>query len=289
MQHSPALLFNRRHVRANRNRAAAFYPRYAFLKERVADHLAQRLKYIRRIFNHGLDLGSHTGQLGKALKGMIPNPLVATDLSQAMLAQSLTPLKIVLDEEALPFAKNSFDLVVSALSLHWVNDLPGLLAQVRHCLKPDGLFLASVFGEKTLVELRDCLACAELELRDGITPRLSPMLSIQDGGALLQRAGFALPVVDHDPIQVTYPHLLALLHDLRHMGEANALFSRSHAPLPRALLARAFELYQERYSLPDGRIYATFDVVTLTGWRPSPDCSPNPPTHHGQSMGNFKF
>jgi len=267
MKHHPPLLFSRRQVRDNRDRAAPFYPRYAFLKERVTEDLAHRLTFIRQTFQNGLDLGSHTGQLGKALKGILPNPLIAADLSEAMVTCAPTPLKIALDEEALPFAKNSFDLVVSALSLHWVNDLPGLLAQIRHCLKPDGLFLASLLGEKTLLELRDCLTCAELELRGGVTPRLSPMLSIQDAGTLLQRAGFTLPVVDHTAIQATYPHPLALLHDLRRMGEANALVNRSHSPLPRSLLTRTLDLYRKRYSLPDGRIYATFDVVTLTGWR----------------------
>ncbi len=265
---TPGFLFDRRLVKSHRHRVAASYAAYAFLKVRVADDLASRLKLIRRTFHHGVDLGSHTGQLEKALEGIVPATLIATDLSEAMVTRSATPLKIVLDEEILPFAKKSFDLIISALSLHWVNDIPGLLAQIYHCLKPDGLFLASLFGEGTLMELRDCLSTAELELRGGVTPRLSPMISVQDAGALLQRAGFALPVVDHDRIQVAYPHPLALLHDLRQMGETNALYNRSQAFMPRALLTRAFELYQERYGLPGGGIYATFDVVTLTGWAP---------------------
>jgi NADH dehydrogenase [ubiquinone] 1 alpha subcomplex assembly factor 5 len=265
----PGLLFNRRLLKDRRNRAAGFYANDVFLKERVAQGLAHRLKFIRRTFHHGLDLGSHTGQLGAALKEIVPTLLIAGDLSEAMVARVQTPLKVVLDEEALPFAPHSFDLIISALSLHWVNDLPGFLAQAYRCLKPDGLFLASLLGEKTLIELRDCLSSAELELRGGVSPRLSPMISIQDAGALLQRAGFALPVVDHDRIRLTYPDPLALLHDLRNRGENNALYNRSRAPMPRALLTRTFELYQERYGLPDGGIYATFDVVTLTGWTPS--------------------
>ena len=262
---TPGLLFDRSLIKARRNRAAASFSDHAFLKERVAQDLANRLKLIRRSFQHCVDLGGHTGQLVRALQEI---PLVTTDLSEAMVAQSPTPLKVVLDEEALPFSENSLDLIISALSLHWVNDIPGLLAQVFHCLKPDGLFLASLFGGETLIELRDCFSMAELDLRGGMTPRLSPMISIKDAGALLQQAGFALPVVDCDRIQVTYPHPLALLHDLRKMGETNALVNRSRAPLPRTLLARTIDLYQERYGLGDGRVTATFDVITLTGWAP---------------------
>jgi len=187
-----------------------------------------------------------------------------------MVVHAATPLKIVLDEETLPFAAHSLDLIISALSLHWVNDIPGVLAQALQCLKPDGLFLASLFGGETLVELRDCLSSAELELRGGITPRLSPMVTIKDAGTLLQRTGFALPVVDCNRLQVTYPHPLALLHDLRKMGENNALINRSRTPLPRALLNRTIELYQKRYRLADGRIPATFEIITLTGWAPHP-------------------
>jgi ubiquinone/menaquinone biosynthesis C-methylase UbiE len=282
---SPGLLFDRPLLKTRRNRVAGSYPHYAFLKARVAEDLANRLKLIRRTFHHCVDLGSHTGQLGIALKGIISNSLIATDISETMVRQAKTPLKVVLDEEALPFAPNSFDLVLSALSLHWVNDIPGLLTQIYTCLKPDGLFLASLFGEKTLIELRDCLSSAELELRGGVTPHLSPMISVQDASALLQRAGFALPVVDHDRIQVTYPHPLALLHDLRRMGETNTLYSRPRTPVARALLARTFELYQNRYGLPDGRIYATFNVVTLTGWRPHP--SQQHPLPRGSAMAHL--
>jgi ubiquinone/menaquinone biosynthesis C-methylase UbiE len=281
----PGLLFDRPLLKARRNRVAGSYPYYAFLKTRVAEDLTNRLNLIRRTFHHCVDLGSHTGQLGIALKGIISNSLIATDVSETMVRQAKTPLKVVLDEEALPFAPNSFDLVLSALSLHWVNDIPGLLTQIYTCLKPDGLFLASLFGEKTLIELRDCLSSAELELRGGVTPRLSPLISVQDAGTLLQRAGFALPVVDHDRIQVTYPHPLALLQDLRHMGESNALYSRSPTPIARALLTRAFELYQNRYGLPDGRVCATFDVVTLTAWKPHP--SQQRPLPRGSAMAQL--
>lgn len=265
---APGLLFDRQLIKARRNRASASFSNHAFLKERVAQNIANRLKFIRRTFDLCVDLGGHTGQLTKVLTEILPHPPIVTDLSEAMLVEASNPLKIVLDEEALPFAPQCLDLIVSALSLHWVNDVPGLLAQIYRCLKPEGLFLASLFGEDTLIELRDCLSSAELELQGGITPRLSPMISIKDAGSLLQRAGFDLPVVDHDRLQVTYPHPLALLQDLRHMGETNALYSRSKIPMSRSVLRRTLELYQERYGLGDGRIVATFGIITLTGWVP---------------------
>jgi NADH dehydrogenase [ubiquinone] 1 alpha subcomplex assembly factor 5 len=262
------LLFDRSLIRQHRSRAAASFSHYSYLKDRVVEDLKCRIKFMRRSFLDCLDLGAHTGQLGKALEEILPTPIITTDSCESMLQQAQSPLKVVLDEESLPFAENSLDLVVSALSLHWINDVPGLLAQIYYCLKPDGLLLASLFGGETLIELRDSLTSAELELSAGVTPRLSPMISVKDAGGLLQRAGFALPVVDCDRIQVTYSHPMALLHDLRNMGESNALYHRSKAFMSRALLARMIELYQQRYGLSDGRVTATFDVVTLTGWKP---------------------
>jgi len=278
---TPGLLFDRQLMKERRNRVATFFSSHAFLKERAAQDLANRLKLIRRSFHHCVDLGGHTGQLATFLREI---SLITTDLSEAMVAQAATPLKIVLDEEALPFAPRSLDLIVSALSFHWVNDIPGVLAQAFQCLRPDGLFLASLFGGETLVELRDCLSSAELDLRGGISPRLSPMITIKDAGALLQRAGFALPVVDCDRFQVTYPHPLALLHDLRKMGENNALINRSRNPLPRTLLNRTIELYQKRYGLADGRIAATFEIITLTGWVPHPSQQTPLPRGSGQAQ-----
>ena len=260
----PGLLFDRLLLKSRRTRASSSFSNHAFLKIRVGENLSNRLKLIRRTFPIAVDLGGHTGQLAT----IFPNALISTDISEAMVCHSLSPLKVVLDEETLPFANNSLDLIISALSLHWVNDFPGFLAQAFHCLKPDGLFLASLFGGETLIELRDCLATAELEIHGGLSPRLSPMISVKEAGSLLQRAGFALPVVDHDRIQVTYPNPLALLHDLRNMGETNILYQRSKTPLSRRLLTRTIQLYQERYGSANGRVMATFDVVTLTGWVP---------------------
>jgi NADH dehydrogenase [ubiquinone] 1 alpha subcomplex assembly factor 5 len=279
---TPGLLFDRSLLKARRHRAAASFSNHDFLKERVTQDLTNRLKLIRRSFHDCVDLGGHTGHLGALLKEI---SLITTDLSEAMVRQTLTPLKVVLDEEALPFANNSLDLIISALSLHWVNDFPGLLAQSFQCLKPDGLFLVALLGGDTLIELRDCLSSAELELRGGVTPHLSPMISIKDAGALLQCAGFALPVVDCDRIQVTYPHPLALLHDLRGMGESNALVNRSRTPLSRGLLKHVCELYQERYGLAGGHISATFEVITLTGW--VPHASQQKPLQRGSAQSEL--
>jgi SAM-dependent methyltransferase len=176
--------------------------------------------------------------------------------------------RVVADEEALPFADNTLDLVVSALSLQAVNDLPGVLVQVRRALKPDGLFLAALLGGDTLVELRQSFAVAESELEGGVSPRVAPFPDLRDMGALLQRAGFAVPVTDVDRITVRYATPLGLLRDLRHMGAANPLVERRRVPLRRATLARAMESYAERFADPDGRVRASFDIIWLSGWSP---------------------
>jgi NADH dehydrogenase [ubiquinone] 1 alpha subcomplex assembly factor 5 len=263
----PPLLFDRSLVKARRNRVAHMYAASARLKERITNDLIFRLSVFDRPFHHIVDLGGHTGQLvNRLLKIFQDAQIISTDISEAMTLQSSSPLKIVLSEEMLPFAPASLDLVISALSLHWVNDFPGMLSQVHSALKPNGLFLAALWGGDTLIELRDCFQTAELELRGGVTPRLSPMITVKDAGMLLQRAGFSVPVVDHDRLSVTYPHPLALLHDLRTMGETNALYHRWANCTPRSVFTRAFEIYQERYAL-DGQILATFDVVTMMGWQ----------------------
>lgn len=261
-------LFDRNRVRLNRDRASASFSQVSFLKERSAQDIKRRLENIRRTFTHCLDLGAHTGQLTNHLSSLKPEILISSDLSEKMLIQAPTDLKVILDEEALPFKAQSFDLITSVLSLHWVNDIPGLFTQIHHCLKPDGLFLASFFGEGTLKELRNCFVDAEIDLWEGLTPRFSPMITIQDAGSLLQRAGFGLPVVDIDHLQITYPNPYVLLQDIRKMGEGNALYHRSSKPISSSLLTKALDLYQERHTLPSGKIYATFDILTVTGWTP---------------------
>ena len=178
------------------------------------------------------------------------------------------PLAVAADEEALPFRDGSLDLVVSALSLQFVNDLPGTLVQIRRALKPDGLFLAALVGGDTLTELRQAFAAAEAEIEGGVSPRVAPFADLRDLGALLQRAGFALPVTDVDRLTVRYASPLALMHDLRRMGATNALVERRRTPLRRATLARMMEIYGERFADPDGRMRATFEIVWLSGWAP---------------------
>jgi SAM-dependent methyltransferase len=215
-----------------------------------------------------LDLGGHGGLLAEALQGRgAIETLVETDLSEA-LAQRGRGLRIVTDEELLPFAPASFDLVMSCLSLHWVNDLPGTLLQLRHALKPDGLLLVSLLGGDSLHELRRALLEAEAETAGGASPRVSPFADVREAGALLQRAGFALPVIDADTIGVSYPDALTLMRDLRGMGEANALSERRRPFSRRDVLLAAAERYQRLFADAAGRIPATFRVITLTAWAP---------------------
>src|SRR5205085_7425697 len=170
--------------------------------------------------------------------------------------------------EKLPFAPESLDLVVSALALQFVNDLPGVLAQIRRALRPDGLLLAAMLGGDTLTELRQSFAAAEAEMEGGLSPRVAPFADLREVGALLQRAGFALPVTDVDRVVVRYDHAFALMRDLRRMGATNVLVERRRTPTRRATLLRMAQIYAERFSDPDGRIRATFDIVWLSGWAP---------------------
>jgi SAM-dependent methyltransferase len=266
-------IFDRRLHARRRARAAVRFPEHSFLKQAAAEDIALRLSSINRRFERVLDLGAHNGVLEQALRD---EPAVAdrigevfsTDLSSAF---ARPPLGVVADEEALPFADAAFDLVVSALSLHWVNDLPGTLVQLRRILKPDGLFIGVALGGRTLAELRQSLLAAEEEIRGGAANRVSPFMDVIDAAGLLQRTGFAMPVADNDARTVRYGNPLRLLSDLRGMGETAAL-ARTGAPaLTRGILLRAMEFYQDRFSDVDGRVRATFEFVTLSGWAPSAD------------------
>jgi SAM-dependent methyltransferase len=175
---------------------------------------------------------------------------------------------VLADEEALPFAEASLDLAVSALALQWVNDLPGTLAQIRRALRPDGLFLAALLGGDTLTELRQAFAAAETETDGGLSPRVAPFGDVRELGGLLQRAGLALPVADVDRVTVRYASPFDLMRDLRGMGATNALIERRRVPLKRATLLRMAEIYADRFSDPDRRLRATFDIVWLSGWAP---------------------
>lgn len=269
-------VFDRRLVRRHRDRAAVRLAEHGYLFAEVAERLADRLDDVTRAFPIALDLGCHGGALANALgrRGGIET-LVQCDLSVAMarLAAADGRPTLAADEEALPFAPASFDLVLSALNLHWVNDLPGALIQINRALKPDGLFLAALLGGRTLSELREALLEAEVAEAGGASPRLSPLADIRDLGNLLQRAGFALPVVDADTITVSYPDALALMRDLRGMGETNAVHTRPRGATRRATLVRAAAIYAERFARADGRVPATFEVLYLTAWAPHP-CQP---------------
>ncbi|HEY2483157.1 MAG TPA: methyltransferase domain-containing protein [Caulobacteraceae bacterium] len=270
----PPRLFDRDLHRQRLTRAARQGGRADFLKRRAAEDLTLRLEAINRRFPLAVDLGARGGGFAQALAasdatGKI-DVLVQADLSAAMLAQAQGP-RVVADEARMPFAPESLDLIVSSLALHWVDDLVGALVQIRLALKPDGLFLGALFGGASLTELRQCLTEAEVELTGGAGPRVSPFLDAYDGAALMQRAGFALPVVDVDKVIVRYDHPLRLAADLRAMGETNVLLDRPRQPLTRPILARACALYQQRFGAADGRIPATFEIITLTGWAPHPD------------------
>jgi SAM-dependent methyltransferase len=261
-------IFDRALVARHRARAAANFAAHDFLLARVAEDMAERLTIITRDFPLALDLGAHHGTIEKmALAADKIGRVVTSALAPEMLTAG-HGARVAADEEQLPFADRSFDLVLSALSLHWVNDLPGALIQIRRALVPDGLFMGAMFGGETLIELRQALAEAEIELDGGLSPRVSPFADLRDMGALLQRAGFALPVVDSDRVTVNYTHPLKLLAELRGMGETNALRERRRTPLKRATLRRAMDIYVEKFGFADGRVPATFEIVMLAGWSP---------------------
>ncbi len=239
-----------------------------FLLREAAERLLDRLSDIRRGFPLALDLGAHTGQLAAMLNGRGGvETLVSVEPAPAMAALA-APLAVAADEERLPFADGVADLVLSCMSLHWTEDFPAMLAEVFRVLKPGGLFLASLPGEDTLCELRDSLARAELEIDGGVSPRVLPMLTIKDAGSLLQAAGFAEPVVDRDRLTVEYRAPMRLLTDLRAMGETNALTQRRKSPLKRGVLFAALAEYHQRYADARGLTPATFDILTLTAWKP---------------------
>lgn len=247
------MLFDRALLRARQSRASKLGPA-TFLLERVAGDLAERLQAVLRKFDHGADIGTAGAGLRDALSGQV-GALAHVDLPD-------------IESHGLALAPASLDLAVSALALQFVNDLPGILSQIRRALKPDGLLLAVIIGGDTLTELRQCFAAAEAECEGGVSPRVAPFADLRDGGGLLQRAGFALPVADLDRIVVRYGDAFALMADLRRMGATNIVFERRRTPTRRATMLRMAQIYTERFADPDGRIRATFDVIWLSGWAP---------------------
>lgn len=264
-------IFDRKLLSLRRARAAKNWADFNFLFDEVADRMAERIGDVNRDFSHALDLGTRGGEL---LSRLTASTFTKTDITPEFLTNTKdnAPLNAqVVDEEHLPFEEGSFDLVTSNLNLHWVNDLPGCLIQIRRSLKPDSLFLASLWGGDTLKELRDALMTAEMEIEGGISPRISPFADVKDMGSLLQRAGFAMPVADVDTITVSYDNAFKLMKDLRGMGEANLVLNRRKTFTRRTTLMRAAEIYQEKYGKEDGRIPATFQIIFITGWSPGPD------------------
>jgi SAM-dependent methyltransferase len=230
-----------------------------FLWRAVAEDIAERLAAVKRRFACGAEIGS-------PLPVLAPTGQVDRVVRMDRIAE--TRPDVVGDAELLPFAPESLDLAVSVLTLHAANDLPGALAQMRRALKPDGLFLAAFLGGDTLIELRETLASAEVEVTGGASPRVAPFTDMRTAGSLLQRAGFALPVTDQDSHTVRYRSALHLMHDLRAMGLTNVLIERDRRPLRRAVLMRAIAIYAERFADADGRVRATFEVISLSGWGP---------------------
>ena len=245
------VLFDRALLRARQGRALRGEPA-TFLLDRVAQDMEERLHAVLRDFADVADVWTPAETLRNALSDRF-KPVAHIDPSE---------------QEILPFRPESLDLVVSALAFQFVNDLPGVLAQIRRALRPDGLLLAAMIGGETLTELRQSFAAAEAECEGGLSPRVAPFADLRDVGALLQRAGFALPVTDVDRIVVRYTNAFALMQDLRRMGATNILRERRRTPTRRATMLRMAQIYSERFADPDGRIRATFDVIWLSGWAP---------------------
>ncbi len=259
-------LLRARQLRTLRSGAATF------LLDRVAEDMAERLHAVLREFKHAADIGTAGDQVRNAVAGRV-GQLAQIDLPDV-------------ESEPIPLAPESLDLAVSGLAFQFVNDLPGVLAQIRRALKPDGLLLAAMIGGDTLTELRQSFAAAEAELEGGVSPRVAPFADLRDVGALLQRAGFALPVTDVDRAVVRYDNAFALMQDLRRMGATNILVERRRIPTRRATMLRMAQIYGERFADADGRIRATFDVIWLSGWAPHE--SQQKPLQPGSAKASFE-
>lgn len=264
---SPPPIFDRRLTRQRLARAAKAGAE-EFLLLRAVEDFGDRVRTIKRTFATILDAGTPSPRLATWLMAEFRPSLLVRMAPLVETAGDVTLARVVGDEENLPFAPECFDLVVSALSLQSQNDLPGALLQIRRTLKPDGLFLGCLLGGRTLQELRTALAIAETEMSGGISPRIAPFADVRDMGGLLQRAGFALPVADSEPLTVRYASMFALMADLRAMGATNALEMRLRKPPRRELFLRAASVYAERFADPDGRLRATFEMIFVSGWAP---------------------
>ncbi len=274
MREADGALFDTRLFARRRDRAMALgFPGDAdFLHRAVAEQVAERLSEIRREFHRVALLGTGAGVVaaelaapGRVFSQFDPSPAMARAAGAEVLRGEM------LANEVLPLGQACFDLIVSTLLLHAANDPVGQLVQMRRALVPDGLMIATLFGGRTLHELRAALAEAEVECEGGLSPRVAPMGEVRDLGGLLQRAGFALPVADVETFTATYRSPLHLMRELRAMGETNVMHARRRTPLRRETLMRACQIYAASFPAPGGRVRATFDIVFLTGWAPAPN------------------
>jgi SAM-dependent methyltransferase len=292
---APPQLFDRRLLVRRRSRPEFSPGAPDFLLDRACEEIIDRLDALPAHRSSGLqfplavDLGAHDGRLTAALRQRpYVGATIAAESEPGLLARLAAP-KVLCDEEQLPFADQSLDLVASALALHVVNDLPGTLVQIRRTLKPGGVFLAAALGGSTLTELREVLMQAELDVTGGASPRVAPMADVRDFGMLLQRAGFALPVADSDRFTVTYPSVMALMREARAIGGGNVLAARRRTPLARAALQRAIEIYEDRFSTGEGRISASFEIICLTGQAPAAGDRMRPYVSHLQQEQGHQY
>ena len=255
---SEIIVFDRAQVRRNRERAAKNFKDHSFLFDWTGAQLADRLNDVKREFPKAVEIGARG-----SIKNSKPN-----SVGDIITLDCFGTPDIFTDGEFLPLAQNSLDLALSNLDLHTVNDLPGALVQIRRSLKPDGLFLGAMLGGETLFELRECTAAAEVNIKGGMSPRIAPFVDKPQMGDLLQRTGFALPVVDSEIVRVSYDNVFKLFADLRGMGEGNALTHRGKANPGKALFMETARLYHEKFAGADGRITASFEIIFLIGWAP---------------------
>ncbi|MEH6632588.1 MAG: methyltransferase domain-containing protein [Halopseudomonas aestusnigri] len=265
-------IFDHNSVDQHRQRAQTDLSKHDFLLKEIADRLGDRLLDIAREFPQALNLGSNHNILTEVLGSRGGIERFSSSQFRGRSHQDNTSdtenNSIEILKEILPFEQQNYDLIISNLCLHWVNDLPGTLLQANRCLKPNGLFLSAMLGGETLKELRTALMEAEMEVEGGVSPRVSPLIDVRDAGALLQRAGFALPVADYDRIEVSYASVFELMKELRGMGETNAIHNRRKTFTRRETFLKAAQIYQEKFQDDEGRITATFDIIYLAGWAP---------------------
>jgi NADH dehydrogenase [ubiquinone] 1 alpha subcomplex assembly factor 5 len=266
----PRPLFDAYAIARARKRALRSGREAPFLLSRAVDDLVERLALVRRTFARGAVHAAAGPWISRALRTAGVGEVVSSTAIEDVLSawEAADGPVLLAREDTVPFADGAFDFACSLLTLQTVDDLPGVLVQLRRALRPDGLLVVTLVGGRTLSELREAFLVAEAELEGTARARVAPFVDVRDLGGLLQRAGFALPVVDSDPITVTYASPLALIADLRSMGAGNPLADRHRGPIRRATLARMLEVYSERFSVPGGRVRATFELLTATGWTP---------------------